>query len=123
MKRRTSRKPVRSKSRRSRELARLETRFPVGSRVRVIASDLDEYIGATGIVADYDLAGFPVDPSLVGVVFDTPIGCAGPRKRISTRDGFYDDELAVTTSRTVRRRRPRASLGRRILAVRRTSRR
>lgn len=72
----------------------LAAKFPVGARVRIIGSDLEEYAGLTGVVRDYD---FSDEPSLIGVAFDVPVqridvpAGSGP----STRDGFYDDELVL----------------------------
>jgi len=65
-------------------------RIPPGTRVRVVASDVPAYVGATGTVVDYDLGDDGSWP-LVGVRFDAPIGGAA-------RDGFYcdgasDDEI------------------------------
>jgi len=79
-----------------------QRRFPVGARVRVVKSDVSEYIGALGTVVDYD-CGANGDWPLIGVRFDAPIqpwfehaGSTNP----TTRDGFYgdgdgDDEIAL----------------------------
>ena len=71
-------------------------RVPVGTRVKVVVSDVLEYVGVLGTVIDYDL-GIDGEWPMVCVVFDTPIkhvGSADPTKR----DAFYcdgndDDEL------------------------------
>ncbi len=74
-----------------------KVRIPVGTRVRVVRSDVEEYVGATGVVADYDL-GYDADEwPLVGVIFDKPVSHSESAKP-STRDGFYcdgdsDDEI------------------------------
>jgi hypothetical protein len=75
-----------------------QRRFPVGARVRVVKSDVSEYIGALGTVVDYD-CGANGDWPLIGVRFDTPIQYAGSTNP-TTRDGFYgdgdsDDEIAL----------------------------
>lgn len=67
----------------------LKHRFPVGTRVKVIASDLPEYVARTGVIADYD-AGDACSAPLIGVVFDAPVELA---REVVTRDGFYDDEI------------------------------
>jgi len=64
-------------------LQQVSNRFPVGAQVRVVRSDVEEYIGTTGVVVDYDI-GVDGEWPLVGVVFDTPVGGV-------TRDGFYGD--------------------------------
>lgn len=71
--------------------------FPVGTRVRVCDSDVDEYVDATGIVTGYDL----------GLDGDWPLICVNltyARKAMFSRtgneqdsDGFYDDELEIIT--------------------------
>lgn len=72
----------------------ITAQFPVGARVRIIGSDLVEYIGSTGTVLDYD---FSDETPLIGVRFDTPVqqvqapDGSGP----AVRDGFYDDELVL----------------------------
>ena len=68
-------------------MERIRCAFPVGARVKVIASDLPEYIGAIGTVVDYD-PGCEGDYPLVGVRFDTPV-------LQRERDGFYDDEIVI----------------------------
>lgn len=70
-------------------LKEMGTAFPVGCKVRVVDSDLDEYIGVTGNVADYR-PGSDTSWPLIGVVFDTPIRIEG---QVNRRDGFYDEEL------------------------------
>ena len=77
-------------------LEEAKERIPVGTRVKVVRSDVDEYVGATGIVVDHN-AGDDGEWPMVSVVFDTPIKHSGsgyPTKR----DGFYcdgdkDDEI------------------------------
>lgn len=71
-------------------LERAQRRIPVGTRVRVVASDLDVYVGALGTVVDYDIGDDGSWP-LVGVRFDAAIDGM-------ERDGFYcdgasDDEI------------------------------
>lgn len=72
----------------------LAAKFPIGSRVRIVDSDIKEYIGLTGVVQDYD---FGDDVPLIGVLFDAPMinvdspDGTGP----ATRDGFYEEELAL----------------------------
>jgi len=74
-------------------LEEAQRRWPVGMRVKVKASDVQEYIGLTGVVMDYDV-GIKGDWPLVGVEFEPSIagqpllGGVAP-----ARDGFYDDEL------------------------------
>lgn len=75
----------------------MERRLPPGTRVRVIASDLAEYIGAVGRVADYDIGGIG-DWPLIGVRFDSPVGGV-------TRDGFYEDEIKKLRQKKPTRRR------------------
>jgi len=65
-------------------LKEAQRRWPIGVRVKVKASDLEEYIGLTGVVMDYDV-GIDGDWPLVCVKFDMPLE--------PPRDGFYDDEL------------------------------
>lgn len=67
--------------------------FPVGCQVRVVESDLDEYVKAVGTVADYDIGskdGADGSWPLIGVVFDKPIVVDGENM---LRDGFYDEEI------------------------------
>lgn len=81
------------------ELA-LAERFRVGARVRIVDSDLAQYVGLTGTVLDYDFSGFSAgDPPLIGVLFDAPVLRVDlpSGSRPSTRDGFYDDELVLLT--------------------------
>ena len=74
-------------------LEEAQRRWPIGMRVKVKASDVQEYIGLTGVVVDYDV-GIKGDWPLVGVRFEPSIagqpllGGVAP-----ARDGFYDDEL------------------------------
>jgi len=74
-------------------LEEAQRRWPIGMRVRVKASDVQEYIGLTGVVTNYDV-GIKGDWPLVGVKFEPSIaglpllGGVAP-----ARDGFYDDEL------------------------------
>ena len=67
-------------------LEEAQRRWPVGMRVKVKASDLEEYIGLTGVVVDYDVSESG-DWPLVTVKFDMMLS--------SPRDGFYDDELVA----------------------------
>jgi hypothetical protein len=67
-------------------LEEAQRRWPVGARVKVAASDLEEYIGLTGVVTDYDV-GESGDWPLVTVKFDMPLS--------PPHDGFYDDELVA----------------------------
>jgi len=81
-------------------LAEAEKRIPVGTRVRVVASDAPEYIGVTGTVADYDSGGDDHDWPLVGVVFDSPVQADSFHGGLKARDGFYcdggsDDEIVA----------------------------
>lgn len=83
-----------SPERKAEWLADAQKRVPVGTRVKVVTSDEEAYIGATGVVEDYDVGGIG-DWPLVGVVFDTPIVREG---HAYARDGFYcdgdpDDEI------------------------------
>lgn len=77
---------------------RLATKFPIGARVRIIGSDIEEYIGFTGVVRDYD---FSDDVPLISVLFDAPMinvkspNGTGP----ATRDGFYEEELVLCNER------------------------
>lgn len=68
-------------------------RFPAGTRVRVVKSDVPEYVGLKGTVADYDL-GTRGDWPLIGVKFDGPIKTSEWPTTVS-RDSFYDDEIVV----------------------------
>jgi hypothetical protein len=63
--------------------------------VRVIASDLDVYVGVVGTVADYDDGAPPDEQPLVGVVFDAPVYGAAIDGSAAVRDGFYADELVA----------------------------
>jgi hypothetical protein len=67
-------------------LENVQKRFPVGVRVRVVGSDLPEYIDVTGVVIDYDIGVYGEWP-MISVKFDT---LSNPE-----HDGFYDDELKV----------------------------
>lgn len=60
--------------------------LPVGSRVRVVASDVPAYVGARGQVVGYDL-GIHGEYPLVSVKFDEPIDN-------TAQDGFYFDAAA-----------------------------
>jgi hypothetical protein len=71
-------------------LQEAKRRIPVGTRVRVATSDVDEYVGARGEVVDYD-TGCYGDYPLVGVKFDEPIEHEGS---LVERDGFYCDGYA-----------------------------
>jgi len=62
-------------------------RFPIGARVRVVASDVPEYIGAKGTVIGHDIGDSGSWP-LVSVKFDAPIRHEGS---LVQRDGFYGD--------------------------------
>ena len=66
-------------------------KFPIGCRVRVLESDVDEYEGATGVVEDHDEGDSDALP-LVCVKFDEPV-MADPlehgRKKVKG-DAFYD---------------------------------
>jgi hypothetical protein len=79
-------------------LVEARRRIPVGTRVRVVKSDVPEYVGAIGTVADYDVGGCG-DWPLVGVVFDVSIQVPGAgNENPVARDGFYcdgdsDDEI------------------------------
>lgn len=64
--------------------AEMEKRIPEGARVRVLRSDVPEYVGLTGSVTGYDL-GDDGEWPLVDVVFDQPAP-SGAR-----RDAFYAD--------------------------------
>lgn len=68
-------------------------RFPVGARVHVVKSDVPEYVGLKGTVADYDL-GSRGDWPLIGVKFDGPIKTSEWPTAVS-RDSFYDDEIVL----------------------------
>lgn len=74
-----------SPRRKAQWLEEMKVKLPVGCRVRVLTSDLSQYVDATGTVADYNL-GINGEWPMVGVVFDAPIDG-------TARDGFYDDEL------------------------------
>jgi hypothetical protein len=75
-------------------LLNTQVRLPPGTPVRVIDSDLDEYIGVTGSVVDYDI-GRIGDWPLIGVRFDSPMDLPnGPMDR----DGFYDAEIEPLTT-------------------------
>jgi hypothetical protein len=64
-------------------------RLPIGSRVRVVRSDVPEYIGAAGQVIGYDI-GLNGDWPLVRVAFDRPV--RRPHTSDETmHDGFYSD--------------------------------
>ena len=65
---------------------RMKRDFPVGCRVRVVASDKKSYLGATGTVCDYDVGGNG-DYPMIGTAFDPAL----PGE--PARDGFYDDEI------------------------------
>ena len=64
-----------------------EREFPAGQRVRVVKSDLDEYVGATGAVRGYDMGGRGVSP-LISVKFDEGSGSG-----VSRMDSFHEDEI------------------------------
>lgn len=71
-----------------------EKRIPVGTRIKVVTSDVDDFKGTTGVVSGYDLGGDGVWP-IVSVTFDTPITHEG---HVYEHDGFYcdgssDDEI------------------------------
>lgn len=78
-----------SPRKKARWVREMEVRFPVGCRVKVTSSDVDAYVGKTGIVADYDV-GVDGDWPLVSVVFDAPFKHDG---EVVKRDGFCDDEI------------------------------
>lgn len=81
-------------------LVAVQQALPVGLHVRVREADLDEYLGVTGVVADYDIGGDNgADGSwpLVGVVFDKPVVANGEMRK---RDGFYDDEIEPVEEET-----------------------
>lgn len=74
--------------------------FPIGARVRVVKSDIPEYVGAFGVVVGHDV-GTDGDWPLISVQFDAPITYAqGRRQDIAAGDGFYgdgdsDDEIVL----------------------------
>ena len=78
-------------------------KFPIGSRVRIAKSDLDEHIGMKGAVRGYDLGPRGESP-LVSVTFD-----------VGGQDGFYIDEIvrerAGRSARASSRRRGDAKHG------------
>ena len=75
--------------------------FPVGCRVRVLESDLDEYEGVTGVVEGHDPGDRDSLP-LASVAFDEPV-CAAVHqdgsKEWMTGDGFYEDEIELLEDR------------------------
>lgn len=74
------------------EDAVLSAKFPVGARVRVIASDEETaaaYVGKTGAVRVVHPRSSD-GPPMVSVTFDEPHGPIA-------HDGFYEEELAVIT--------------------------
>lgn len=64
-----------------------ERRFPVGARVRVVKSDVPEYVGARGTVRNYNL-GTTGDWPLISVKFDVPIKTSDGT---ASHDAFYGD--------------------------------
>ena len=72
-----------SEADKERWLSSAAERIPPGTRVAVVASDVPEYIGSHGTVADYDIGDLDTCP-LVGVIFDAPVNG-------TVRDGFYCD--------------------------------
>lgn len=56
--------------------------FPLGSRVKVIESDEDSYVGQMAIVQGYDLGETGCWPMVILHGADDP-----------WRDGFYEDEI------------------------------
>ena len=64
----------------------MNARLPFGTRVRVLDSDVEAYVGQVGTVVEHD-AGLRGEYPLVGVRFDDGTG-----------DGFYDDELEKVVS-------------------------
>ena len=64
-------------------LSEVELSLPIGTRVRVLSSDIEEHVGQCGVVEAYDL-GCQGEWPLVSVILDG-----------GTRDGFYDDELST----------------------------
>lgn len=64
-----------------------EKSHPIGTLVKVIASDIPEYVGHRGRVVDYDVGVYGEYP-MVGVEFSEPVGG-------TARDGFYVDELEI----------------------------
>lgn len=77
-----------------------ERRFPVGARVRVVKSDVPEYVGTRGTVRNYNL-GTAGDWPLISVKFDAPVktseGTVGHDAFYG--DGSSDDEIVVDRSR------------------------
>lgn len=59
-------------------------RLPIGTRVRILNSDIPEQIGRVGTVIRYD-PGQIGDYPLVSVCLDNP----------TETDGFYDDEIVT----------------------------
>jgi len=73
-------------------------RFRLGARVRVVKSDVPEYIGARGKVIDYSL-GTEGDWPLISVGFDAPIKTSSWGAAVK-HDAFYgdgttDDEIVL----------------------------
>jgi len=76
-------------------LEQAQRRFPVGTRVKVRASDLPEYIGLTGVVVGYDV-GENGNWPLIDVKFEPSVEGQPLRGGVMPfQDGFYDDELVV----------------------------
>jgi hypothetical protein len=73
-----------SRTKKAAWLTDVQGSLPIGTRVRVVASDNEDYVGLTGTVASYDV-GHRGDWPLVMVRLDDG--------RI---DGFYDDTELVT---------------------------
>jgi hypothetical protein len=72
-------------------LERAQAWFPIGSRVEIADSDIDEYIGCVGVVVGYCI-GDQWESPIVSVAIDRPTAglvAAGG----GARDGFYEDEL------------------------------
>jgi hypothetical protein len=74
--------------------------FPIGHRVEVVNSDIEEYIGVTGSVAGYDL-GFSGDYPLIRINFDNPVYVSGPTDCKVDHDGFYQEELEYISTPVV----------------------
>lgn len=67
-------------------LAEMQQKFPVGSKIKILNSDLEVYIGKKGTVVDYDLGCSGCWP-LVQIELDAEGFPA------TVEDGFYDDEI------------------------------
>lgn len=71
-------------------LADAKVRLPPGTRVVVVKSDFDAYIGVTGSIIGYDI-GHNGEWPMVRVKFDAPVD--GAERDSFFADGCADDEV------------------------------